>query len=288
MELSAATGKTIATYSLPSAWEVTFDGSSIWVTSISAGSVTKISGILQPPAILTGGVVPINSTVTTIQAGEWISIYGSNLASSPVVWNGDFPTRLGGTTVSINGKQAYLLYVSGGQIDAQAPDDSNTGPVAVTVATPGGIATSSVTLASVAPSFNLLDSKHIAGIILRSDGSGASGGGTYDIIGPTGNSLGYPTVAAKAGDSVELFAVGLGPVTQPVSAGPGFTAPAQPDNTTGKLTLTINNQSVVPSFAGQSSEAGLYQINLTIPANLGTGDVPSSPPWPGFRLLPAS
>ena len=181
VELSAATGKTIATYSVPSAWEVTFDGSSIWVTSISAGSVTKISGILQPPAILTGGVVPINSTVTTIQPGEWISIYGSNLASSPVVWSGNFPTTLGGTTVTIDGKQAYLLYVSGGQIDAQAPDDSNTGPVTVSVATPGGTATSTVTLASVAPSFNLLDSKHIAAIILRSDGSGSSGGGTYDI-----------------------------------------------------------------------------------------------------------
>ncbi|HYA16367.1 MAG TPA: hypothetical protein VEF06_02820, partial [Bryobacteraceae bacterium] len=89
-----------------------------------------------------------------------------------------------------------------------------------------------------------------------------------------GNSLGYPTVAAKAGDSVELYAVGLGPVIQPVQAGPGFTAPAQPDNTTSQVTLTINGKTVIPTFAGQSSEAGLYQINLTIPASLGTGDVP--------------
>jgi uncharacterized protein (TIGR03437 family) len=36
--------------------------------------------------------------------------------------------------------------------------------------------------------------------------------------------------------------------------------------------LTIGSTAVTPSFAGLTS-AGLYQINLTIPAGLGTGDV---------------
>jgi uncharacterized protein (TIGR03437 family) len=39
------------------------------------------------------------------------------------------------------------------------------------------------------------------------------------------------------------------------------------------VTLSINNVSVVPFFAGESS-AGLYQLNVTIPPGLGTGDVP--------------
>jgi len=43
--------------------------------------------------------------------------------------------------------------------------------------------------------------------------------------------------------------------------------------TTNPVTLRINNVSVTPSFAGLSG-AGLYQINLTVPAGLGTGDVP--------------
>lgn len=275
MELSAATGKAEATYSTPSGpWEVTFGGSSVWITDINAAGVTKISQFQQPPAISTGGVVPINSTAATIQPGEWITIWGSNLAGSAVIWNGNFPTTLGGTSVTIDGNPAYLLYVSPGQIDAEVPNDTNTGSVQVKVTTPGGTATSTVTLAQLGPAFNLLDGKHVAGIIPRNNGTGTSGGGAYDIIGPTGNSLGYPTVAAKAGDSVELYAVGLGPVIQPVQAGPGFTAPAQPDNTTSQVTLTINGKTVIPTFAGQSSEAGLYQINLTIPASLGTGDVP--------------
>jgi uncharacterized protein (TIGR03437 family) len=120
-----------------------------------------------------------------------------------------------------------------------------------------------------APPFSLLDSKHVTGIILRSNGSGAYGGGTYDIIGPTGSSLGYTTVAAKAGDSVVRFAVGLGPTNPAVPAGNAYSSAAP---TTNPVNVLINNVSVTPAFAGLSG-AGLYQINLTVPAGLGTGDV---------------
>jgi uncharacterized protein (TIGR03437 family) len=240
-----------------------------------AAPSSLVVGILAPntgpaPSINTGGVVPIYSTSPTIQPGEWVSIYGSNLASATALWNGNFPTFLGGITVTIDSKPAYLWLVSPGQINLQTPNDTATGTVPVTVTTAGGTATSTVTLAQFGPSFSLLDAKHVAGIILRSDGSGAYGGGAYDIIGPTGTFLGYPTVAAKAGDSVELFGVGFGPTNPPVLAGQSFSGAAV---TTNAVTLLINNASVTPAFAGLSS-AGLYQINLTLPIGLGTGDVP--------------
>jgi uncharacterized protein (TIGR03437 family) len=210
--------------------------------------------------------------VTTIQQGEWVSIYGKNLGpAQPQTWTGNFPPSLGGTSVLIDGNQAYLSYVSPTQINLQAPNDTNTGKVNVVVNTTGGSFTSTVTLAAVAPSFLLFDSKHVTGIIVRSDGSGSQGGGTYDFLGPGGNSLGFPTVAAKAGDSVQLYAVGLGPTNPPIVAGQPFTANAAP--TTNTVTLTINNVGVIPSFAGFDTSI-LYQINLTIPAGLGTGDVP--------------
>jgi uncharacterized protein (TIGR03437 family) len=101
----------------------------------------------------------------------------------------------------------------------------------------------------------------VAGIIVRPDG--------YDLLGPTGTSLGYPTVAAKAGDIVELFGTGFGPTNPPVPAGQSFSGAAP---TTNPVTIRINNVSVTPSFAGISG-AGLYQFNLIIPSGLGTGDV---------------
>jgi uncharacterized protein (TIGR03437 family) len=236
------------------------------------GLIAKINLLTvtpQGPTIAPGGIVPVDSTVNTIQPGEWVSIYGSGLAASPVSWNQDFPTSLAGTSVTINGKSASLSFVSPTLINLQAPNDTATGSVPVVVTTTGGTATATVTLAQIAPSFLLLDSKHVAGIILRFNGSGAYGGGTYDIIGPTGNSLGYATVAAKSGDIIELFGTGLGPTNPAVSAGQAFSGAAPTTNT---VNLSINNMSVPQSFAGLSG-AGLYQINLTIPAGLGTGDV---------------
>ncbi len=251
----------------------------------NAGAVFSLTLAAAPspaPAISTGGIVPLDSSSSTIQSGEWVSIYGTNLASGTATWTGNFPTSLAGTSVTIDGKAAYLSFVSPGQINLQAPSDNATGPVPVTIATAGGIATATVTLAQFAPSFLLLDAKHVAGIILRSNGSGAYGGGAYDIIGPTGTSLGYATVAAKAGDIVELFATGLGPTSPVVQAGQAFSGTAATSN---PVNLLINNVSVTPLFAGLSG-AGLCQINLTVPTGLGSGDVPLAAMVGGVQTPP--
>ena len=228
------------------------------------------SAASRVPSISPGGVVPLSSTVNTIQAAELVSIYGNNLAIETASWNGDFPTTLGGTSVQINGKSAYLIYVSPRLINLQAPDDTAVGPVSVTVTTAGGTGTSTVTLSRFAPAFKLKDAKHVDGIIWRKNNKGAFGGGTYDILGPTGNALGYRTVAADAGDLVSLFAVGFGPTNPPVPAGHSFSGAAP---ITGSLTLVIGNIPVKPVFVGLTS-AGLYQINLIVPSSLGPGDLP--------------
>ncbi len=223
---------------------------------------------LQAPIISPGGVVPLYSSVTMIQPGSWVSIYGANLAAGTAVWNGDFPTSLGGTSVTINGKPAYLSFVSAGQIDLQAPDDTATGVVQVVVTTTSGQATSTVTLNPESPAFSLLDANFVTAIILRSDGSGAFGGGSYDILGPDGDCFGYLTAGAKPGDLVELFGVGFGPTDPTVPAGKVFSGAAP---ITEPFSLYINNVLVSPLFVGLSS-AGLYQINLIVPPGLGEGD----------------
>ena len=201
-----------------------------------------------------------------MQPGEWISIYGNNLGpAAGATWTGNFPTSLGGVSVTIDGNPAFLWFVNSTQINLQVPNDQNIGQsVPVVVSVGGQSATSSVTLGNVAPSFSLLsDNKHVAGIIVHSDG-------TYDFLGPNGNSLGYATVAAKAGDNVELFGVGFGPTNPSVPA--GEVLPAGQFGTTNSVALSIGSTNVVTEPA-YLSLAGLYQLNVTIPAGLGTGDI---------------
>lgn len=244
------------------------------VTARNRPNATQTTGA---PSISPGGIVPLYGTINTIQPGEWISIYGSNLASGTEIWNGDFPQTLAGTSVTINGKPAFLMYASPTQINLQAPDDTATGSVSVVVTTATGSVTAGVTLNQYSPSFSVVEPSDgrlfVSGIILRPNGSGAYGGGTYDILGPTGSLFGYPTVAAKAGDIVSLYAVGFGPTTPFVQAGQAYTGAAPINSQDSPLTLYINNVVVKPSFAGISS-AGLYQINLTVPPGLGEGEVP--------------
>lgn len=221
------------------------------------------------PSISPGGIVPVFSSANTIQSGSWISIYGTNLAAATATWNNDFPSSLGGVSVTIGGTSAYLWLVSPTQINLQAPDNSTIGPVVVTLTNGKGSWTTTANLAPISPAFSLLDAKHVAAIILRSDGTGAYGGGTYDVAGPTGTSLGYKTVAAKGGDTVVLYGVGFGPTNPPVPAGRLYSGAAA---TTNPVQVTIGGVAVTSFFAGLS-QAGLYQINITIPKGLVTGDV---------------
>lgn len=220
------------------------------------------------PSITTGGVVPVYSSATSIQTGSWISIYGQNLATATTIWNGDFPTSLGGTSVTIDGKNAYLWFVSAGQINLQVPDDTATGTVPVVVTTPNGTANSTVTLASAAPSLLLqADGKHVTAIVLSPAGTPGNSGSGWDVIGPQSST----TRPVKAGETLIIYAVGLGPTQSAVPAGKVYSSASA---TTNPVSFTIGGVAVPQAnilFAGEVG-AGLYQVNMTVPANLGTGD----------------
>ena len=220
------------------------------------------------PAISHGGVVPVYSPVSTVQPGSWVSIYGTNLASQTTLWKGDFPMSLGGTSVTVDNKPAFLWYVSPTQINLQAPDDTAAGPVNVVVSTASGTATSTVMLAAYGPSFSLLgDGKHVAAEIPTPNGTGAYDGGLYDLVGPS-NTFSYSTRPVKAGETLVLYGVGFGPTTPHLPAGQAFTGAAP---TTSPVTVTIGGVPAVAAWAG-ITEAGLYQINLTVPAGIASGD----------------
>jgi uncharacterized protein (TIGR03437 family) len=236
----------------------------VYIADATSG-IARVRLLTPPVSITPGGIVPVYSTANTIQAGSWISIYGTGLATGTALWHGDFPASLGGASVMVDSKPAYLWFVSPTQINLQPADDSTTGPVSVVVSTSAGSASCTVTLAPYAPSLSLYNSKYAAAIVPTPGSPGNSGAG-YDYIGPPG-ALPFPTRPAKAGETLLLFGVGFGPTSPVVLAGQLFSGAAPsvtlPQITIGGVTAAVNFAGIV--------EAGLFQFNVIVP-NAGTGD----------------
>ena len=220
------------------------------------GSGNLVAGAPPAPVISPSGIVPVYSSVPIIQPGSWISIYGANFASGLSVWNGDFPKSLGGVSVKIDNKDAFLWFASPGQINAQVPDDNIQGCVNVAVTTPNGTANSQVTLQPAQPSFSLWDGTQYAkGFIRPADGS-------YVYLGPT-TGLAVQAKPAKAGDTVELYGVGFGPVAHSVPAGQLDTVTVA-NATNFSVNVTVGGKPATVLYAGLS-QAGSYQLDFIVP-----------------------
>jgi uncharacterized protein (TIGR03437 family) len=231
------------------------------VTGSGSGTLSLGAPLPTPPTISPSGIVPVYSTVPIVQPGSWISIYGANFVSTSTTWTGNFPTNLGGVTVTIDSKPAYLWFVSPGQINLQVPNDATQGCVNVVVNTPTGSVSSQVTLQAQQPSLDLLDgSKYAVAEIPSTTNSGAYAGGAYDLMGPAGL-FPFNTRPVKVGETIELYGVGFGPTLVPVTAGQVLANYTQDTITP---TVTIGGVNAQVTFAGEV-EAGLYQLNVVIP-----------------------
>lgn len=227
-------------------------------------------------------------------SGSMVSIYGTNFQTSGNqrvaglgdFVNGAFPTELGCVSVEVTGPgitQPVALpisYASFGQINAQMPEFSGTGPVNLTVTlNPGsnGVNSAVATLNSLqayAPAFfTFANSMSVA----------AEEATTYSIVADPGVVAG--AAAAKPGDIVSLFGTGFGATNPAVASGTLATAVAA---LTTPVTITIGGITVPSSdilYAGLSpgSISGLYQFNVQIPSNVPSGDVPVSISIGGFE-----
>jgi uncharacterized protein (TIGR03437 family) len=227
----------------------------------AASAAVKLPITASAPVVTPGGVVPLYSSASVIQAGSWISIYGSGLANGTYIWKGEYPTTLGGTSVKINNKAAFLWSASPTQINLQAPNDTTTGVVNVVVTSPSGSTTSTVTLAAYGPSFSLLPaSPYAAAVVLTPGGSGAFGGGTYDLAGPVGQ-FAFATRPVRAGETMELFGVGFGATNPAVPAGKAYAGAAPTSNV---VTIKIGGVAAKVLFAGMTN-SGVYQFNVMVP-----------------------
>ena len=200
------------------------------------------------PVIAAGGVVNAASYQAGVAPGALIAIFGQNLAAtargltSSDLASGSLPTTLGGVSVQIDNRPAFLYYVSPGQINAQAPADSNFGTVPVTGTNAGGTSDPvGVNLQNVLPAF--FTSQNYAAT-MRSDGTLVM------------------AAATKPGDIVELYGTGFGPTDPDVSPGAVFSGSAPLAN---PAAVTIGGLDANVSYAGLVG-AGIYRISAAVPA----------------------
>jgi uncharacterized protein (TIGR03437 family) len=245
---------------------VTGDASSGYQATITVAASFQAAAAAAP-AIKSGGVTNAASGVAGVAPGAWISIYGSNftttaraLATSDLV-NNAIPTSLGGVSVTINGKAAFVQYVSPTQINALAPADTGAGTISVSVTNGSGSSNAvSTSLQPVLPGLSV--AANYVRAVRYPDGAILNGTGAPEE--------GYTTAAAaKAGDVIALYGTGFGPSSSPVAAGVVFAGAYE---TTNPVTVTIGGIPAQVLWAGLVSP-GLYQINVAVP-RVPAGDQP--------------
>ena len=209
---------------------------------------------------------------TAAAPGGLISIYGTNLAkvtsdpfdSRPLFtpgltgWFGKtLPTTYDGTKVTIAGKNVPLLSVSPGQINAQVPFDvpAGTQPIVVTNANGAGAA-ANLTIAAPGPAIFSFPSDLSRGIVVHQD-----------------SSLVNAESPARAGETLTVYATGLGQATPALSTGTLVVFPPQSDTATVNATIGGRTAAVVSSVATPFA-VGLYQVAVTVPEGLTAGTVP--------------
>lgn len=196
---------------------------------------------------------------TSVQSGNWVSIYGTNLAGTARGWkDSDFsglqlPTSLDGVQVQVNGHGAALSYISPAQINAQIPNDTATGLVPIVVKSGSGTASSLVNLQPYAPGFFAMG-KYAAAV--HSDGVPVAPAGYL------GN--GVVSRPAQPGETILIFGSGFGPTAAPVAAGQIVQSPAALADLS-QLRITIGGTAAVVTYGGVVG-AGVYQLNVVVPA----------------------
>lgn len=235
------------------------------------------SGISAPTVSAVNVAAGFNANAP-IASGTWIEIYGSNLAAVARSWQGpDFnglnaPTALNGISVKINGKSAYVDYVSSGQVNVQVPEDNAVGPVKLVVTNPGGDSNAvTVQKSAIGPALLAPDSFNVGGkqyvVAVFQDGTGA-------FVGRTNLISGVKFRPAKAGEIVAVYGIGFGPVTPDIPAG---VVANQENSLRTKPTFRFGQTAAELSYYGLAPGLmGLYQFNLKIPSGLSSGDQPLS------------
>lgn len=213
----------------------------------------------RPPTIAFQGVLD-NATFIpgdTVSQGDIMVVKGEQFSFSPFTPGPapPLPTTLGGTSVLVNDVAVPLFYTSYGQIAFQMPVNTPLGTAIVQVKRsdePAASNKASVQVAARAP--RLL-------VVVNQDGS-----------------INTAARPARAGEVLTIYAIGFGATSPSVATG----AAAPSAEPLARITPTpsvafgggIGRVPVEPFFAGLTpTYAGLYQLNVFVPADSPKGEV---------------
>jgi uncharacterized protein (TIGR03118 family) len=263
---------------LPGLWSLFFgnggkggDPATLYFTAGIAGPYGEtpeshglFGSIQAAPSFISADVVNGASFAPLVGANTWTSIFGGGLASTTRSWAAtDFtgaklPINIDGVGVTVNGEAAYVSFVSPMQLNFLTPTDIPAGPVQIQVTNNGEVSAAvTATMQNAAPGFFwLTGNKYIAA-------THANGG----LIGPISLISGATTPAAR-NETIVLYGAGFG-VTSP--AAPNGSALVTPLPLVMLPTVTIGGASTQVTYGGLVG-AGLYQINVVVPASVSSGD----------------
>ena len=224
----------------------------------------------------------------TIAPNTWVEIRGANLApagdsrtwrSSDFTGN-NMPSQLDGVSVTVNGKSAYVYYISPSQIDVLTPPDAL--PDSPPAAPPQIVVTNNMATSAAfamltqagSPSFFVLsDGAHVAAIHL--DGT---------LVGPANFSVpGYTFSPAAPGETISIYANGFGPTSTAVVSG----SVTQDGVLSPPPVITVGGADAAVQFAGLISP-GLFQFNVVVPVSVANGDLTIKAAYSGAATQPGT
>ena len=228
----------------------------------TAGSLTQeFDGYVRRlPAIQSGGVVnaaPPYQVGQGLQPGSYISIFGSDLSDTTLVESTQsLPVSLGQVSISFDGAgkslPGHFHFISPGQINVQIPwEFQGQSSVQMKVTLYGYLwgALYTVPLATYSP-----------GIFAVTDG--------------VNNAVISAANPAIRGQSIVIYANGLGPVDAAQSSGDPASATALTRTNTAP-TVTLGGSPATLLFSGLTpGSVGLYQVNVAVPSGAPTGTQP--------------
>ncbi len=234
------------------------------LSSVTVSVLAASANAAPQPTGIANAASAAQAVPEVVAPGSYVAIYGTGLAGSgnPAATTLPLPTTLNGTQMFLGGIPMPLLYAGSGQVNALVPQGilpNASYPLVVVTGTTQSVPVA-LTVTELQP----------GAYTVNTSGSGAG------IVTNAAGVLNSGSNPAHAWFYLVVYATGLGTLagaggqTEPTD---GSAAPSNIINsTTAKVSATIGGVNAPVAFAGLTPTfAGLYQVNLQVPAGVVAG-----------------